>query len=166
MEIDHGNVKQGLNQLQGAIDKFRLSDCKQHLTSFLTSLARGLLLANRQAEAAATIAEAIAICDRTGEGWCLPELHRWKGEIALAKGEPSDFTVAQMAFRHAMNLARQQGALAWELRAASSLARHSIETGQAKDAYSILRPVYERYTEGFDRPDLMEAADLLSRTSS
>jgi len=47
-------------------------------------------------------------------------------------------------------MAREQGALFWELRVALSLARLLRGQGRSADAVGILQPVYDRFiTEGF-----------------
>ena len=58
-------------------------------------------------------------------------------------------------------MAREQGALFWELRIALSLARLLRGQGRSADAVEILQPVYDRFTEGFDTADLREASSLL-----
>ena len=59
-----------------------------------------------------------------------------------------------------MDLARQQGARLWELRAATSLARLMREI-RPDAARAVLAPVYGWFTEGFGTADLREAAALL-----
>jgi hypothetical protein len=51
--------------------------------------------------------------------------------------------------------------LAWELRAATSLARLLCNQGRPADATACLKPVYDRFTEGFDTADLVAAKRLL-----
>jgi hypothetical protein len=58
------------------------------------------------------------------------------------------------------NAPRRQGALSWELRAATSLARLLHNQGHPADALALLRPVYDRFTEGFDTADLQTAKVL------
>jgi predicted ATPase len=58
-------------------------------------------------------------------------------------------------------MAREQGALSWELRVALSLARLLRDQGRSADAVAILRPVYDRFTEGFGTADLQRAKKLL-----
>jgi predicted ATPase len=58
-------------------------------------------------------------------------------------------------------MAREQGALIWELRVALSLARLWRDQGRSADALGILQPVYDRFTEGFDTTDLSTAKALL-----
>jgi predicted ATPase len=58
-------------------------------------------------------------------------------------------------------MAREQGALFWELRVALSLARLLRDQGRSADAVEILQPVYDRFTEGFATADLRSARALL-----
>ena len=60
-----------------------------------------------------------------------------------------------------MNIAEQQEAKLWELRAAVSLARLRRDQGRRAEARDLLAPVYGWFTEGFDTPDLKEAKALL-----
>jgi hypothetical protein len=57
--------------------------------------------------------------------------------------------------------ARRQGALSWELRAATSLARLWRDQKRTKEAWGLLTPVYDRFTEGFKTADLKAAKALL-----
>ena len=57
-------------------------------------------------------------------------------------------------------MARQQGARALELRAATSLGRLWHRQGRRPEARDLLEPVYAWFTEGFDTADLAEARQL------
>ena len=70
---------------------------------------------------------------------------------------------AQQLYTEALECARLQGALSWELRAASSLARLWLSRGRAADARALLEPVRNRFTEGFGTMDLKSADELLSQ---
>jgi adenylate cyclase len=61
----------------------------------------------------------------------------------------------------ALEVARQQGALSLELRAATSLARLGMRRGRPSDARRQLEEVVARFTEGFDTSDLKAARALL-----
>jgi predicted ATPase len=61
----------------------------------------------------------------------------------------------------ALEDARKRGTPSWELRAATSLARLLRHQGRTADATTCLRPVYDRFTEGFDSTDLVAAKQLL-----
>ena len=88
-------------------------------------------------------------CWRSRSSWLLPV------EAHLA-------ATTEDHFRQALDWARQQGALSWELRAATSLARLLHTQGRSADGLAILQPVYERFTEGFDTADLKSAKGLLA----
>ena len=60
-----------------------------------------------------------------------------------------------------LDWARRQGALSWELRTATSLARLRQDQGRAAEARSLLQPVYDRFSEGFETADLKTAKALL-----
>jgi hypothetical protein len=80
------------------------------------------------------------------------ELHRLKGELLLALPDP-DPTAAEACYQQ---VARDQGARLWELRAAASLARLWRDQGRHVEAHDLLAPVYGWFTEGFDTADLKE----------
>jgi predicted ATPase len=62
----------------------------------------------------------------------------------------------------ALDVARLQGALSWELRAAMSLARLWSGQQPASQAGEMLASVYLRFTEGFGTADLIAAMGLLA----
>ena len=103
------------------------------------------------------IEEAIVRSEHTEERWVIAELLRVKGELLLLRGAPGAAAAAEDHFRQALDWARRQGALSWELRAATSLARLWRDQGRSADAMALLQPVYERFTEGFETADLKAA---------
>jgi tetratricopeptide (TPR) repeat protein len=100
------------------------------------------------------------------------EFHRVRGELLLARDGLAAADEALACFGRALALAREKGALAWELRAAMSLVRlrRSLQSqgeGSAAglaEARQSLAAVYGRFTEGFAFPDLQDAAALLGET--
>jgi predicted ATPase len=62
---------------------------------------------------------------------------------------------------HSLAVAREQSALAWELRSATALARLLSENGRRDQARDTLAPVYDRFTEGFETEDLRVAQRLI-----
>jgi predicted ATPase len=89
------------------------------------------------------------------------ELMRIKGELLLIQNALGAATAAEDHFRQALDLGRCQGALSWELRAATSLVRLLRDRGRARAAREMLQPVYRRFVEGFDTADLQSANALL-----
>ena len=89
-----------------------------------------------------------------------PELYRIKGLSLKAIGESS--SVVEEYLNQAIELARQQSAKTFELRAASDLAQLWQQQGKVQEAYELLKSVYDWFTEGFDAIDLKEARALLT----
>ena len=127
---------------------------------FLNSLALVLARSGRREAGLAAAEEVLRRIERTKQLWLMPEALRIKGEILLA-GKANADVMAADCFVRSGELARAQGALAWELRAATSLARLLHDQGRAADAREALRPVYSRFTAGFDTADLKSAKALL-----
>jgi predicted ATPase len=94
--------------------------------------------------------------------WCSAEIVRKHGEHVLLGGGTDALERAEAEFRRAMDIARRQGALSWELRAASSMARAWIGQGRFSEARELVVPVYERFREGLDTADLKAARAIIS----
>jgi len=89
----------------------------------------------------------------------MPEALRVKGELLLLPDDSAN--AAEGNFGRSLDLARRQGALSWELRTLTSLARSRRKQGRIVEAHDFLAPVYWRFTEGFETPDLQSAKLLL-----
>jgi predicted ATPase len=113
---------------------------------------------DRASEGVDALDELMSATQPAGERSYEAELHRVNGELALSCGEPSR---GESCFRRALDIARQQSAKAWELRAAVSLARLWAEQGERRKAHALLAPVHGWFTEGQGAPDLQEAKALL-----
>jgi predicted ATPase len=81
--------------------------------------------------------------------------------LSLLHERPGAAASAEIHFRQALDGARDHGALSWELRAATSLARLLRNQGRPSDATACLQPIYDRFTEGFSTADLIAAKQLL-----
>jgi predicted ATPase len=68
---------------------------------------------------------------------------------------------AETWLQRALDVARRQQAKSLELRAVMSLARLWQRQDRRTEAYELLAPVYNWFTEGFDTADLQEAKALL-----
>ena len=128
----------------------------------LSQLAEALTQAGRVAEGLAVVEAAI---EQSEPGCYTPELLRLKGELLLSQKPAADDETVESLFRQALDEARRQQALSWELRAATSLARLLRNQGRHADAIACLQPVYDRFTEGFGTADLIAAKQLLDELS-
>ncbi|MDB6102121.1 MAG: transcriptional regulator, partial [Gammaproteobacteria bacterium] len=109
---------------------------------------------------------ALASADRGGERWFVAELLRTKGELLLRRDGDQSFSAAEGCFGEALEVAREQDALSWELRSALSFARLRFRQDRHDDARQLLAPVYSRFTEGFETPDLRSASVMLQSLPS
>ena len=164
--IMRGDTDTGLQLLRAGIDELRETGFASRFTALLAALAEGLAGAGQLAEGLATVDEALVRSERNEDRWCFAWLLRIKGELVRLEDGPGAAAAAERHFRQALEWARRQGALGWELRAATSLARMWHNQGRTKEARELLAPVYDRFTEGFGSLDLKIARKLLDQFDS
>jgi predicted ATPase len=124
----------------------------------LIELAEALTHAGRIADGLAVVEAGM---EQSEVGWLTPELLRLKGELLLLQRTSAGAETAESLFRQALDGARRQEMLSWELRAATSFARLLRHQGRPADAIACLQPVYNRFTEGLGTADLIAAKQLL-----
>lgn len=103
----------------------------------------------------------IGLAEQVGQHFYDSDLLRVAGD-ALAKLEPAESPAAEESLRGALAVARRQGALSWELRAAIALARLLQDRGREDEAESELAPVLERFDEQVTSLDLVSGRALLA----
>jgi len=106
------------------------------------------------------VAKALATAEQTDQRAVEAELHRVKGDLLMIK-DPGNVVEAERCLRTAIDVARQQGARLFELRARVSLTRLMANQGRRDEGRAMLTDIYNWFTEGFDTPDLKEAKALL-----
>lgn len=156
--VKTGNLKTGSPLLRAGVDEINDPDSGLWFLTGLTDMAEALGHAGRTTDGLATVEAGI---DWSQGGWLTPELLRLKGELLLLQSIPATTQTAKDLFQQALDWARQQGALSWELRAATSLARLLRDRDRIGEARDLLAPIYERFTEGFGTTDLQAARRLL-----
>jgi predicted ATPase len=156
----------GLQPLRTAIGEVRETGSILRDSAFLCALAEGLADAGQVAEALAAVDQALEQSESSEQRWCIAELLRVKGELILLENGPDAAAAAEDRFRQALGWARRQGALSWELRAATSLARMWRDQGRSKEAHELLAPIFDRFTEGFDTADLKATKALLDELAA
>ncbi len=106
------------------------------------------------------------VLERANEEMRRTEVHlfeasllRLEGDLRLLAREPD--ADAKKCFVEAVVVARRQGALSFELRAATRLACLCKSQGMNIKARQVLAPVFASFTEGLNTPDLNEAKAVL-----
>lgn len=97
--------------------------------------------------------------------WAMPEIHRIKGELLLrSNGKPIDADQynAEACFEQALELARDQGAFAWQLRTLLSLYRLHSSQGRPEVSRGKLESAVSGFNEGASLRDLTEARQALA----
>jgi predicted ATPase len=105
-------------------------------TLIFSYLAAAHLAAGQVAEGLAAVDEGLACVERNGERWAEAELHRLRGRLLLARAAP-DASAAAACFRKALEIARAQGAKAYELRAAADLSDLGASRGRRHHAAAV-----------------------------
>lgn len=159
--LERGDFVAGLQLLRTAFDELSEAGLIGLFMPFLGPMAEGLGAAGQTVQGLAAIDQALSQCKRTDERWNMAELLRIRGELLLLEGAQEDAAAAEDHYRQGLDWARCQGALSWELRCATSLARLWRDQARSKQARALLAPVYDRFTEGFDTADLKTAKALI-----
>jgi hypothetical protein len=160
--VKTGDLDGGSPLLRAGLDEITDPNSGLWFLTGLSQMAEALGQVGRVADGLATVERGI---DQSQRGWLVPELLRIKGELLLLQDTTRTTEAVEDVFRQALDVARQQEALSWELRATTSLARFLRNQGRPADAIACLQPAYDRFTEGFDTADLITAKRLLDDLS-
>jgi predicted ATPase len=165
-------IRQG-DDLKEALSALRLAlDDRATTTTLFTNAPFHALLAEAMAksgqirEALIIIDEAIREAEHTGIRWYSAEHWRVKGDLLMLSGDTQSPGEAERCYMQSLDIARQQGAFAWELRTATSLAHMRKVQGDRERAAVELRTVFDRLTEGFETADAANAQALLLALST
>ncbi len=158
--VRRGDTARGVENLRNCLDELGTGRFGSPTATFDIPLVQGLAAIGRSAEGIALIDETMRVAERNGDIAQMPEMLRVKGALLLSTPAASDD--AERCYVQSLALSRHRGALAWELRTAIDLARLKASQGQHVEARALLRPVFDRFTEGHDTADLIAAESLLA----
>jgi predicted ATPase/DNA-binding winged helix-turn-helix (wHTH) protein len=161
MAIRRGDPEAGIAHVRACLEELHAARYELLTTAFNLSLAQGLAGTGRVAEGIALLDDTARLVEANGDHSYGPELLRVKGVLLLAMPQPMP-DAAEVCFRQSLELSRRQAALAWELRTAIDLAALLAAQGRPADARALLRPMFDRFGEGWDTADLQAAAHLLA----
>ncbi len=163
--VKTGRPREGCDLLRTAHSRLKAVGNASHETYVASALAEALAATGSLDDAFAAVEGGIELAQRRGGMWELPELLRIKG-VLLAKRSRTDAPAVDETLSSAIELARRQGALALELRAATILAGERLRRGGGTNNLQELAAVYAKFTEGTETPDLRAARSLLDGASA
>lgn len=161
---EQGQGKEGIEQMRQGLASWQATGAELYRSYWLALLAEAYGKVGQTEEGLTVLAEALDAAHKNGERYNEAELYRLKGELLLALSAENQ-SEAEVCFRQAIDIARQQSAKYLELRAVISLSRLLQKQGKKEDARKILAETYGWFTEGFDTCDLKEAKILLEELS-
>ncbi len=163
LEIKQGDAAAGVRALRDEIlaPTFDINTLAPSQAVFYTALAEGLYRVRDFAAARALADLALARSAASGGVWFDPELLRLEACALAAEGAP--VAAVEQQFEKSLLLARQHGALYWELRAALAQASYWASLQRVAEAHALLQPVYARFSQGSKLPDLVSARELLGQ---
>jgi len=159
-KLERGDLEGGVSDLEYAISRAQAIGFKLGEPFIRTLLATGYARQGRLDDAVAELESALLGLRKTGELLWEPEVLRVRGEVELLTGNGSNDR-ARETFVQAISIAQKLGSKSLELRASTSLARLQRDEGKAAEAHATLYPVFDRFTEGLDTLDLVDAESLL-----
>jgi predicted ATPase len=142
-----GKASDAIQTIFSGITAFQSTGSTVFMPWYLSSLATAYADLGQFHDALRCIGEAMTTVKTSRERWCEADIHRMAGDIALRSPKP-DTAKAEAHFEHALDIAREQRAKSWELRAAMSIARLWSDQGKRQQARDLLAPVYDWFTEG------------------
>jgi len=157
-----GRREEGLSKLYAELQIRRTGGNTFLLPYYFTLLAELHIDSSEFQEALQALDEARQYVEQTGERMWEAEIYRLMG-YAHSLQTPGDIEQAQTCLEKAINLAKKQGIKPLELRATIDFVRLLNEQGEVDSACSLLEPIYESFTEGFDTLDLIAAKELLEQ---
>jgi predicted ATPase len=160
--IRKGQFAEGIALLKSAYAVWEASGARNSIPRGKSLIAEGMAGLGDIDGALDVLEEGIEQIERPGweERCYYAELLRLKAWMLSLKGDAQG---AERAYIASLDWARKQQAKSWELRTATSYAWLMRDQGRISEAYKLLAPVYDWFTEGFETKDLKEAKALLNQ---
>jgi adenylate cyclase len=159
LQVNQG-FNEGIAEMRAGIDGFKAINHTMFQTHRLGLLAEAQQKMGQLQAASATLEEAFAMAEQSGQRSWDADLHRLKGDLLCAAGGSDQ--EALLCYEQALVIARQQSAKSLELRATLRLSQLLQRQGNYDEACQRLKEIYGWFSEGLDTSDLLEAQTLLS----
>jgi DNA-binding SARP family transcriptional activator/predicted ATPase len=154
--------REGIEKIQKGISDDISIYSRCSLIGAYRALAEAQLDAGLIDQGMGTLTETMNLAESMGENLWKPELYRIHAALLIEK---RDEVTAEESLLKSIQIAQQQEAKSWELRATIDLARLWIKQGKKEDARHALTGIYEWFTEGFESSDLVNAKEILEQLS-
>ena len=158
-----GQIQEGIMDIREGNKTTEYIGAWCHKSRILGILGEALAAAGQPEQGLAKLNEALSLAEKADELHWASDLNDQKGKLLLAGGDEEG---AEACLKNAIEIARQQRAKSWELRATNSLCRLWQQQGKKAHAKKMVSELYNWFTEGFDTPDLVEARRLLQELQS
>jgi predicted ATPase len=157
-KIRRGEADAASATLYRGLEKLSMARYRVFNWIMQAEFARCTAVAGRARQGLAVFERAKIDLDETQ--WYAPELHRIRGELALANDE--GLAVGRRYFLGALERSDRQASLSWALRAATSLAIAEKSAGRKEAAWRTLQATHAKFREGLETPDLQLAKQVLN----
>jgi class 3 adenylate cyclase/tetratricopeptide (TPR) repeat protein len=154
-----GKTEEGIELGKQGVVLWDALGARVALSAILAQFAESQLVGGHAQIALQTADEALTWIDKNTERLWESLLRCCRGKTFQALGSSER---AHEEYEAALNVARQQQSIFWELYAATSLARLWRDQDKRTEARDLLAPIYGWFTEGFDTPVLQNAKELLN----
>lgn len=175
-------AEEGIAQIRQGLATWQTIGAKLARTFFLALLAEVHGRTGQIEKGMETLAEALAMINKTQERFYEAELYRLKGQLTLQKEardwglgaesssppvpspqHPAPTQKPKHVFSKPSTLLAGRVRSRWNCAPPTSLARLLHRQGKNEEAYHPLAQIYGRFTKGFDTADLREAKALLEK---
>jgi len=156
--LRQGRIEEARALFDAGLEMLRTTGGSLSMDRPSRNIAEAYLLAGRLDDAREWLNRGFHLINKRNERGLESEFLRLQGELALAVGDQKS---AEESYQRAVEVARQQQARSWELRAMMSFAELRKLQGKPGQARQMLESTYSFFTEGFGTSDLVKATSLL-----
>lgn len=147
-------LRSARSSITAGLDGYEAAGARLSLTYMLVQLAQLDLRIGDIEEAEEHLEQARTLMREGSERYWEPEITRLSGRLQEHRGQTDD---ARATFEQALELAQDHGDLAFQLRAATDLARWHRDHGNTGDGKAKLEAAIAAWESGSEGPDLDEA---------
>ena len=137
---EEGAFDEAIEHMGRGIAILRIGESSIGMLYWLLTAAEIYEIAGRVGQGLELLVEALAMAQMNNARWYEAEVHRLRGDLLRRTAQPDPIQV-EGCFQRAIEVAREQDAKWWELRAATSLAGLWQDQGKRGEARHLLAPV-------------------------